>query len=360
MMILALHLVTRSASSCQLVMKAIAMLRFLLHRLAWTIVVLIGVLLITFLLMHAMPGNPWDRPTAQRAMQNYMPSPEMIARLDRRFGFDLPVWRQFTRYVIGDVDEGGQFICGLICGDLGESTRQLGRPVRDILFGIPEGKTSFWDSRVGYTLRLAGLAFLFAVGLGLPIGVVAAVRHDSRFDRASTLLMTMGMSIPNFAIGLLVVVTLASGLGLISVIPDWSQPQAWLVPAFLLAIAPMGSIGRMTRTATLEVMHRDYVRTARSKGLGESAVIARHVLRNALIPIVTLLGPVLVELIAGSFVIEAMFGFPGFGREYWLALTNLDYGMIAGVTLLYAGLIVLVNLLIDMLYGVIDPRVRGS
>ena len=336
------------------------MLRFLLHRLAWTTVVLLGVLVITFLLMHAMPGNPWDRASAQRMMQNYTPTAEFYARLDRRFGFDQPLWRQFTRYVIGDVDEDGQFICGLICGDLGDSTRQMGRSVRDILFGIPEGKTSFWDSRVGYTLRLAFFAFLIAVGLGLPLGVMAAVKRDSRFDRICTLLMTMGMSIPNFAIGLLLVVTLASGLGLISVIPNWSQPQAWIVPALVLAIGPLGTIGRMTRTATLEVMHRGYVRTARAKGLAEPAVISRHVFRNALIPIVTLLGPVLVELIAGSFVIEAMFGFPGFGREYWLALTNLDYGMIAGVTLLYAGLIVLVNLIIDMLYGVLDPRVRGS
>jgi oligopeptide transport system permease protein len=172
--------------------------------------------------------------------------------------------------------------------------------------------------------------------------------------------MTMGMSIPSFVIGLLLLITLASGLGLISVIPNWSQPQAWIVPALVLAVAPMGTIARMTRTAVLEVMHRDYVRTARSKGLGEPAVISRHVFRNALIPVVTLLGPVLVELIASSFVIEAMFSFPGFGREYWLALVNLDYGMITGVTLLYAGLIVLVNLLVDMLYGVIDPRVRGS
>ena len=335
------------------------MLRFLLHRLAWTIVVLIGVLLITFLLMHAMPGNPWDRTAAQRMMQNVQPGPEFYARLDRRFGFDLPLWRQFTRYVIGDVDRQGQFICGLICGDLGDSTRQIGRSVNDILFGVPEGKTSFWDSRVGYTLRLAGLAFVIAVGLGLPIGVRMAVKRNSRFDRFWTLLTTIGMSIPNFVIGLVLLVTLASVLGLISVIPDWSQPHAWIVPALVLAVAPMGNIARMTRTATLEVLHRDYVRTARAKGLRESAVITRHVFRNALIPIVTLLGPVLVELIAGSFVIEAMFGFPGFGREYWLALTNLDYGMIAGVTLLYAGLIVLVNLIIDLLYGVLDPRVRG-
>jgi oligopeptide transport system permease protein len=341
-------------------MTLVDMLRFLLHRLVWTIVVLLGVLLITFLLMHAMPGNPWDRASAQRMMQNYQPTPAMYARLDRRFGFDLPLWRQFTRYVIGDVDQDGQFICGLLCGDLGDSTRQAGRSVRDILFGIPEGKTSIWDSRVGYTLRLAFFAFLIAVGLGLPIGVWAAVKRNSRFDRFWTLLMTMGMSIPNFVIGLLLLVTLASVLGLISVIPDWSQPQAWIVPALVLAVGPMGTIARMTRTSVLEVLHRDYVRTARSKGLGEPAVISRHVFRNALIPIVTLLGPVLVELIAGSFVIEAMFGFPGFGREYWLALTNLDYSMIAGVTLLYAGLIVLINLLIDMLYGVLDPRVRGS
>jgi oligopeptide transport system permease protein len=336
------------------------MLRFLVRRLAWTVVVLFGVLVLTFALMHAMPGSPWDRPAAQRALSSYGGSAEVYARLDRRFGFDQPVWRQFVRYVIGDVDENGEFVCGVICGDLGVSTRQYGRSVQDILFGIPEGKTSVVDSRVGYTIRLAIYAFLIAVGLGLPIGVLAAVKRDSRFDRISTFLMTMGMSIPNFVIGLLLLVTLASGLGLISVIPDWSRPQAWIVPAVVLAIAPMGTIARMTRTAVLEVLHRDYVRTARSKGLAEPAVISRHVFRNSLIPVVTLLGPVLVELIAASFVIEAMFGFPGFGREYWEALVNLDYGMIAGVTLLYAGLIVFVNLLVEMLYGVIDPRVRGS
>jgi oligopeptide transport system permease protein len=323
-------------------------------------VVLFGVLVLTFALMHAMPGSPWDRPAAQRAMSNYGGSPEVYAQLDRRFGFYQPLPRQFMRYVIGDVDAEGQFICGVICGDLGISTRQQGRSVNEILFGIPEGKTSFLDSRVGYTIRLAVYAFLIAIGLGLPIGILAAVKRDSRFDRISTLLTTIGMSIPNFVIGLLLLVTLASGLGLISVIPNWSQPRAWIVPAVVLAIGPMGSIARMTRTAVLEVMHFDYVRTARAKGLGEPAVVSRHVFRNSLIPVVTMLGPVLVELIAGSFVIEAMFGFPGFGREYWEALVNLDYGMIAGVTLLYAGLIVFVNLLVEILYGVLDPRVRGN
>ena len=336
------------------------MLRFLVKRLAWTVVVLFGVLVLTFALMHAMPGSPWDRPYAERMMSSYGGSAEVYALLDRRFGFDQPVWRQFVRYVIGDVDENREFVCGVICGDLGVSTRQYGRSVQDILFSIPEGKTSILDSRVGYTIRLAVYAFLIAIGLGLPLGVMTAVKRDSKFDRISTLLMTMGMSIPNFVIGLLLLVTLASGLGLISVIPDWSQPQAWIVPAVVLAIGPMGTIARMTRTAVLEVMHFDYVRTARSKGLGEPAVVLRHVFRNSLIPVVTLLGPVLVELIAGSFVIEAMFGFPGFGREYWEALVNLDYGMIAGVTLLYAGLIVFVNLLVEMLYGVLDPRVRGN
>jgi len=132
------------------------------------------------------------------------------------------------------------------------------------------------------------------------------------------------------------------------------------LPALVLTYFNMAGWVRYTRTSMLEVLRQDYMRTARAKGLGEPAVISRHVFRNSLIPVVTLLGPVLVELIAGSFVIEAMFGFPGFGREYWDALVNLDYGMIAGVTLLYAGLIVFVNLLVEMLYGVLDPRVRGE
>ncbi len=334
------------------------MLRFLLTRLLRVIAILLGATLITFLLLHTIPGSPWDNYSdTPRAMQSIGLDKASQQELARRFGLNLPLWRQFTRYVIGDVDPETGLFCGAICGNLGPSTRQRGRAVQDILFATPEGKT-LWDSRFGYSIRLVLLASLFAVGLGIPLGIISAARPRSRLGNAISLGLATLISIPSFVLGLLAIIVLASWLQLINVIPDWSQPGHWIVPAIILGTMPMASIARVARASLMNILSEDYIRTARGKGLMETRVMLVHVLRNALVPIMTFLGPTCVEMFTGLFVVESLYPFPGFGREYWEAILALDYPMIMGLTLVYAVGIALVNVLVELLGEILDPRIR--
>ena len=193
---------------------------------------------------------------------------------------------------------------------------------------------------------------------GILSGIQSALHQNSFLDRVITVSATILMSIPNFVLGLVLLILFASGLGLITIRPNWMEARSWVVPVVVLAVAPAGLLSRLTRTSILEVLHEDYVRTAHSKGLARSTVTLVHVLRNALVPLVTYLGPIFLELVAGSFVIEAMFSFPGMGREYWEAVVNLDYSMIMAVTLLDGVFLVLANLGVDILYVFVDPRIK--
>jgi oligopeptide transport system permease protein len=335
------------------------MLRFLVGKFFWVITVLISVMLLTFLLMHAIPGNPWSNYATSRRMAQNLPVDESVQReLYRRFGLDLPLWRQFTRYMVGDFNPDGSFFCGVICGNLGPSTRQRGRSVQEVLFSPPEGKT-FWESRFGYSVRLVLLASLITVGAGIPLGILSAARPKSAFSRSITLSLTALNSIPNFVLGLLMIIVLATWLKWIKVLPDWDNPWNWIVPAVVLAAIPMANLARVTRTSLINTMHEEYVRTARAKGLTQTRTMLVHVMRNALIPIVTFMGPAMVELFAGAFIVESLFSFPGFGREYWASVVALDYSTVLGMTLIYATVIVLVNVVIETLYEFMDPRVRS-
>jgi oligopeptide transport system permease protein len=280
--------------------------------------------------------------------------------LDRRFGLDKPLWRQFTRYLFGDLDENGEFVCGLICGNLGPSYRQRGNTVQDLLFSPPEGKP-FWQSCFLYSIRLASFALLLALVVGIPAGVIAALKQDTWVDHGITFTATLGISVPNFVIGLFLIATLVSAGVNFSVVPrSWSDPGVWIIPVVVLSLGTMAATTRLTRASVLEVMRADYIRTARAKGLAERTIVSAHMLRNALIPVVTLLGPALAELVAGSFVIEMMFGFPGMGRLYIDSVIWNDYPMILSATLLYAMLVTLVNLGVDFAYGLLDPRITAK
>lgn len=338
------------------------MLRLIIRRFVWIVPVLFVVALATFLLMHLVPGTPWDR-GGPRALSGYSYGPDKatLAEWDRRYGLDKPLWRQFVAYIAGDVSE-GRFECGVVCGNLGLSFRQRGRTVQEVLFEPPEGR-GFWQSRFGYSARLGLLALLFAVGVGLPAGIASALRHGSWVDYAITGITAIGTSVPNFVLGLLLIILLASTLHWISIVPgSWATAglKAWIVPAVVLGLGAMGTIARITRASMLEVMHQDYVRTARAKGLTERMVVGGHMVKNALVAVVTVLGPTLAELVMGSFIIEMMFGFPGIGREYVESVTNLDYSMIMAATLLYAVLVALSNLGVDVVYGLIDPRISQT
>ena len=335
------------------------MLRFLLLRFLRVVIILVGVTLITFLLMHAIPGNPWSNYSSSRRMLLGLNIDKSVQReLDRRFGLNLPLWRQFTRYIVGDLDQDGRFFCGVVCGNLGPSTQQRGRSVQNILFGPPEGKT-FWASRFGYSIRLVLLGSWIAAGLGIPLGIWSATRPRSAVSGAISVALAALVSVPNFVLGLLAIIVLASWLKLMNVLPDWDYPSHWIVPACVLAVMPMAGIARVTRASLVNILNEDYIRTARGKGLPENRVILVHMLRNALVPIVTFLGPTLMEMFAGLLIVENLYAFPGFGREYWIAVLALDYPMIMGLTLIYATGIALVNLLIEIACEILDPRLRS-
>jgi len=327
--------------------------QFVIRRLLWMIPVLFTITIVTFLFMHAAPGGPWDRDPGRRQVD-----PSTQAMLDHRYGLDKPMWRQYVAYVIGDFDDDGKFVCGAICGNLGPSYRQRGRTVQDILFGIPEGQP-FWNSRMGYSARLGVLALTLAVVVGIPAGIVAALKQNSWIDYLSAVIANIGVSVPNFVMGIFLIIIFAVALKVVPVVPTtWSKPSVWVIPALVLGFGTMALTTRLTRSSMLEVMRQDYVRTARAKGLAERAVIYRHMLRNALIPVVTVLGPALAGLLVGSFIIERMFSFPGIGQEFVQSISNRDYSMIMGTTLIYGVLIAIANLAVDISYGFLDPRIK--
>ena len=328
------------------------MVTYLLRRFVWMIPVLLLVTLITFTLMHMTPGGPWDRDPNRRQVDA-----TTQAMLDKKFGLDKPLYFNF---------EGGNFfdsqffnyVWGAVQGDLGPSYRQRGRMVQEVLFEPPKGKP-FWDSHFGYSVRLGLLALTLATVFGIPFGVLASLKRNSWVDYIALFTSTVGISVPSFVLAIFLIILLAGKLNILKIIQrDWSSPAAWLVPAVVLGFGTFAYVTRLTRSSLLEVMGQDYIRTAKAKGLGGRVIIVRHMLRNAMIPVMTILGPALAGLVTGSFIIETMFGFPGSGREYVLAIGNRDYSMIMGTTLIYAVLIVMGNLTVDIMYGFLDPRIK--
>jgi oligopeptide transport system permease protein len=333
------------------------MASLILRKLLRVLLILLGVTLLMFLLIHAIPGSPLNNfANAQKAMNNVSYDAPILNAMNRRFGLELPLWRQFTRYVVGD-EINGRFVCGLICGNLGPSISQGGRPIGNILFASPQGKT-FWQSQFGYSIRLVGLSALIAVALGIPLGLLGAKYNNRLFGRIQSVFLASLVSIPNFVLGLLAVVVFASWLHLIKVLPNWDEPTQWIVPAFVLAAMPMANIARVLQAAMINVQHMDYVRTAHAKGLPERRITLVHIMRNALVPFIAYLGPTLVELFGGLFIVESLYSFPGFGRQYWLAVLKVDYPMILGLTLFYATGIALVNMVIEIISETLDPRIR--
>ena len=304
------------------------MLVYLAGRLLWIIPVLLGVSLITFLLMHLVPGGPWDmdKPLASEVVEN----------LNRKYGLDKPVWLQYP-----------VFLANILRGDLGVSYTYQDRGVAEIILsGLP------------VTATLGLLAFLFSILVGPPLGVLAAVRHNSWVDYVSVGLATVFASIPGFVLGLILILVFAVGLRLLPT-GGWGTVEQVLLPALALGALPAAYNARIVRASVLDVLRQDYIRTARAKGLSETMVHSRHVLRNALIPLLTVLGPELAALVTGSFIIETLFSIPGVGRFFIQAVFARDYALIMGSVLFYALVIALLNLIVDILYGIVDPRTRS-
>ncbi len=328
------------------------MMTFVIRRLLWMVPVLFIVAAVTFFMMHNAPGGPWDRDLSARQVDS-----STQRRLNEYYGLDKPLWRQFMAYLIGDVNKTGEFTCGLICGNMGPSYRQRGLNIEDILFGAPANK-SFLDSRFGYSARLGLLSLSFAIVFGIPIGVIAALKQNSLIDYISLFVATAGISVPSFVVAIFMIIIFASWLHLVKVLPNLNDARAWILPAAVLGFGTLAFTARLTRASMLEVLRQDYVRTARAKGLAERVVVNRHMIKNALIPVVTILGPALAGLVTGSFIIEQMFSFPGMGRAYVQSIGQRDYSMIMGTTLLYVFLVTVANLSVDLVYVFIDPRIR--
>jgi oligopeptide transport system permease protein len=334
------------------------MTAYIIRRLLWLIPVILVVGAVTFILMHNTPGGPWDTDAERRQVD------ESTRRsLEAFYGLDKPLWRQFVLYMIGDWNNKGEFVCGLPCGNFGPSYRQRGVPVQSILFRPPDAEDGtpkpWYYSRFGYSLRLGLLALTVAIVVGIPVGTLAALKQNTWVDYVSLLVATAGISVPNFVIAIFLIIIFASGLKWVSVVPrTWDTVGVWILPAVVLGFGTLAFTARLMRTSMLEVLRMDYIRTARAKGLAERVVVVVHMIKNALIPVITILGPQLAALVTGSFIIETMFAFPGMGRAYVQAISQRDYSLIMGTTLIYAILVALANLSVDFIYVLVDPRIR--
>jgi oligopeptide transport system permease protein len=304
-------------------------IRYLTRRILWIIPVLFAVTVITFFLMHSVPGGPWDR-------EKRLPA-ATVKRLNAEYGLDRPLYIQY-------VDWAGKFVTG----DLGPSYRFQDRRVNDIVAeGLP------------VTMQLGLMAFALAVLVGIPLGVIAALGHNRWPDYLSTSLSIVGIATPSFVLAILLIVVFSVQLGWFPT-GGWKGPQYWVLPTVALAGFPIAVIARYTRASMLEVTRKDYIRTAHSKGLADGAVVSRHMIRNALIPVITILGPTLAFLVTGSFIIERIFNIPGIGQNYLNSIATRDYSLLMAMTVLYAFAVAFLNVVVDVLYAYIDPRIRYS
>ena len=305
------------------------MIAYIGRRFLWIIPVLFTVSIITFFLMHAVPGGPWDRDKRlPQATQD---------RLNAKYGLDQPIYIQYITWA-------GKFIQG----DLGPSYRYTDRTVNEI---VADG---FWT-----TVQLGIMAFILSVLVGIPLGIFAALGHNRGPDYVSTSVSIIGIATPSFVLSILLIVFFAVQLGWFPT-GGWKGPQYWVLPTIALAGFPIAVIARYTRASMLEVTRKDYIRTAHSKGLRDQAVVSRHMIRNALIPVITILGPTLAFLVTGSFIIERIFGIPGIGQFYITSISTRDYSLLMAMTMLYAFAVAFLNVVVDVLYAYIDPRIRYS
>lgn len=305
------------------------MLTYLIKRLLYGVPVLFAVVTLTFVIMHVVPGGPFDK-------DKKLP-PEIMANIEAKYHLDKPLLEQYLLYVRQ-----------MLKGDLGPSYKYPGRDVTDII------RDTF---PVSMTLGLC--AVLVTLGLGVPAGIVSAYKQNSILDRFCILFATFGISLPSFVVGTLLIFIFSHKLNLLP--PAlWEGPLHAIMPAFALGAGFAAYIARLTRATLLDVLSADYIRTARAKGLDETAVLLKHALKNSIYPIISVMGPLTAGLVTGSFVIEFVFSVPGMGNFFITAVTNRDYPLIMGVTVIYAVLIVAANIAVDMIYVWLDPRISLS
>jgi oligopeptide transport system permease protein len=307
------------------------LLRYALLRLLGAIPTLLLVIVLAFLMVHAAPGGPFDDERALPA--------EIEANIAAAYHLDEPLHKQFIRY-----------LSGVLQGDLGPSFRYRDHTVSELI------GTAF-----PLSLKLGATAMLLAVGIGVTVGSLAALRRNTFVDRAVMAFAMTGISIPVFVIAPLLVLFFAVKLQWLPA--GWSGNEGvarLLLPVIALALPQIAYIARLTRASMIDVLGSDFVRTARAQGLGTSAIVRYHALKPAMLPVLSYMGPAIAAILTGSVVVEEIFGIPGLGQFFVRGALNRDYTLVLGIVIFYATLVVLLNLLVDLLYGAIDPRIRRA
>ncbi len=300
---------------------------FLLRRLVSLCITVILITAITFAMMHSIPGGPFTREKAVPA--------EILKHLNAKYNLDDPVFIQYLNYMKG-----------LLTFDLGPSYSKIGTTVNDLIIsGLPA------SAQIGI------LASLVIIVLGIPLGIISALKQNKTVDYIVMFMATIGITVPSFVVATLIIYFFAGKLGWL---PSFGLrgPLSYIGPVVALAGYSLSFVSRLTRSSMLEVLRQDYIRTARANGIREFSVIGRHALKNALIPVVTYLGPMIATILTGSFVVEKLFAIPGIGRYYVESVNNRDYTTIMGVTVFYAVFYIAMVLLVDVAYSLIDPRIK--
>lgn len=284
---------------------------------------------ITFFLMHAIPGGPFS-PAEERNVPE-----SVLKKVEERYGLNDPVYIQYFNY-----------LKNLAHGDLGFSFKQPDRTVNEII-------------RIGFPVsaKVGAIAAVVSVVIGVPLGIISAVKRGKWMDWASMAFATIGISVPGFVIAVLSMYLFAVKLKILPTygLTSWRH---YILPVGGLALGPIAYIARLMRSSMLEIMRQDYIRTARAKGVSEFWVITKHAMKNAITPVVTYLGPLVASLLTGSFVVEKLFSIPGMGRYYVTGISDRDYSVTLGMTLFFGLFVVIANIIVDILYALIDPRVK--
>jgi oligopeptide transport system permease protein len=303
------------------------MVKYLLDRIGSSIAALLVIVTATFFLMHAIPGGPF---TEEKAV-----SPEITKNIEARYHLNDPLGKQYLDY-----------LKNMIRLDLGPSFRYQSQTVNDLIAdGFPVSAT------------LGIVAIFLALGVGVPAGILSALRHNHWQDNLVMLVAIVGVSVPSFIIATILQYIFATKLHWLPA-GMWGAPANLVLPVLALTALPLAFFARLIRSSMLEALSQDYIRTARSKGLSEAVVICKHALKNALIPLITVLGPMTANLLTGTFVIERIFAIPGLGMHFVNSIYNRDYTVIMGLTVFYAMLLLALNLLVDLVYAQIDPRIK--
>lgn len=300
---------------------------YYVKRILTTIITIFIVATITFFLMRAIPGGPFTR-------EKPLP-PEIIKALEAKYNLDEPLFMQYVNYMKG-----------LFTFDLGPSFKRVGYSVNRL---IAEGFPT--------SAKVGGMATLVIITLGIPVGIISALKQHKPIDYIVMFGATLGVTIPSFVVATLIIYFAAGQWG---ILPSFGNKQAfWMVgPVIALSGYSLSFVARLTRSSMLEVLRQDYVRTARANGLSEFKVIGKHALKNALIPVVTYVGPMVAAILTGSFVVEKIFAIPGMGRYFVESVGNRDYTVLMGMTVFYAAFYIVMVLLVDVLYSFIDPRIK--